>query len=122
VNYIRFELFIGDTVAPTVPAGSKLQVHIRRRFQFSSALKRMSTVSTLPNGRGLIAVKGAPETIKQFLDVVPAHYDDTYKTFTRKGSRVLALAMKEVEPMNTDRACSYSSLSVQSTYRFLVDQ
>lgn len=65
----------------------------------------MSTVSILPNGRTVVAVKGAPETIKQFLDVVPAHYDDTYKWFTRKGSRVLALAMKEVEPMNTATAC-----------------
>lgn len=65
----------------------------------------MSTVSTLPNGRTLVAVKGAPETIKQFLDVVPKHYDDTYKWFTRKGSRVLALAMKEVEPMNTAVVC-----------------
>jgi len=50
-------------------------------------------------------LKGAPETIKQFLDLVPEGYDDTYKWFTRKGSRVLALAMKEGEPMNADKAC-----------------
>ncbi|KAF5354144.1 hypothetical protein D9756_007291 [Leucocoprinus leucothites] len=63
----------GDAVTPTQPARTKLQTHIRRRFQFSSALKCMSTVSVLPNGRSLVAVKGAPETIKQFLDVVPVN-------------------------------------------------
>lgn len=70
---------------------------IKRRFQFSSALKRMSTVSSLPPlpGSGtsssslLIAVKGAPETIKDMLKVVPEGYDEVYKGYTRRGSRVL---------------------------------
>lgn len=100
-------MFLEDnTVGPRNLAGTKFQIHIRRRFQFSSALKRMSTVSILPNGRSLVAVKGAPETIKQFLDFVPEGYDNTYKWFTRKGSRVLALAMKEGDIMNTDKVCS----------------
>ena len=98
-------MFLENTIGPRNSAGSKSQIHIRRRYQFSSSLKRMSTVSILPNGRSLVAVKGAPETIKQFLDFVPEGYDDTYKWFTRKGSRVLALAMKEGEPMNADKAC-----------------
>jgi manganese-transporting P-type ATPase len=41
---------------------------ICRRFQFSSALKRMSTVSSLPGGKTIAAVKGAPETEGCFLD------------------------------------------------------
>ncbi|KAJ3573618.1 hypothetical protein NP233_g2332 [Leucocoprinus birnbaumii] len=108
----------GDTVAPVKPAGVKVQIHIRRRFQFSSALKRMSTVSMLPNGRSLVAVKGAPETIKQFLDAVPEGYDETYKWYTRKGSRVLALAMKEGEPMNTDRINKLHRNEVESHLQF----
>lgn len=63
----------------------------------------MSTISSLPGGKLLAAVKGAPETIKGMLDVIPAHYDETYKGFTRKGSRVLALGMKEMEPLSTDK-------------------
>ena len=63
----------------------------------------MSTISSLPGGKTLVAVKGAPETIKTMLAVVPDHYDDTYKWFTRKGSRVLALAMKEMEAMSGDK-------------------
>lgn len=96
--------FKDELISPTnrsAPHGTQLT--IRRRFQFSSALKRMSTVSSLPGGRTLAAVKGAPETIKTMLAVVPDHYDETYKWFTRKGSRVLALGMKEMETMSTDK-------------------
>lgn len=84
-------------------AAHKTQITIRRRFQFSSALKRMSTVSSLPGGKCLAAVKGAPETIKTMLEHVPEHYDETYKWFTRKGSRVLALGMKEMDAMTVDK-------------------
>jgi cation-transporting ATPase 13A1 len=63
----------------------------------------MSTVSTNKSGKTLVAVKGAPETIKGMLSIVPADYDETYKWYTRRGSRVLALGMKEVETMSIDR-------------------
>ncbi|KAL7273802.1 putative cation-transporting ATPase 1, partial [Rhizina undulata] len=80
------------------PAGI---VHIRRRFQFSSALKRQSSVATVMlNHQGhrtkatFVGVKGAPETIRSMLVEVPADYEKTFKYFTRRGSRVLALAYK----------------------------
>jgi manganese-transporting P-type ATPase len=92
---------------PARNSAIKTQLTIRRRFQFSSALKRMSTVSSLPGGRLLISVKGAPETIKTMLSVVPKGYDDTYKWFTRKGSRVLALAMKEMDALSSDKVSIY---------------
>jgi manganese-transporting P-type ATPase len=63
----------------------------------------MSTVSVLPGGKAVAAVKGAPETIKTMLSVIPEHYDDTYKWFTRKGSRVLALGMKEMGTISVDK-------------------
>lgn len=92
----------GDFVTPQkndAPHGIKLI--IRRRFHFSSALKRMSTVSALPSGELIGAVKGAPETIKAMLSVVPEHYDETYKWFTRRGSRVLALGFKQMRALST---------------------
>lgn len=98
----------GDAIAPAsaaAPHGTTLK--IRRRFQFSSALKRMATVSTLANGATIAAVKGAPETIKTMLAEVPAGYDETYKWFTRRGSRVLALGMKEMASLNTDKVCAF---------------
>lgn len=63
----------------------------------------MSTISSLPGGRLVAAVKGAPETIKKMLETVPQDYDDTYKWYTRQGSRVLALGMKEMEPLSSDK-------------------
>jgi cation-transporting ATPase 13A1 len=63
----------------------------------------MSTISSLPGGRLVAAVKGAPETIKKMLESVPNDYDDTYKWYTRQGSRVLALGMKEMAPLSLDK-------------------
>ena len=63
----------------------------------------MSTVSSNKSGKTLVAVKGAPETIKGMLATVPADYDETFKWFTRRGSRVLALGVKEIETMSIDR-------------------
>lgn len=80
-------------------------VQVKRRFQFSSALKRQSSVATVfgkdaKTGDRIqgtfVAVKGAPETIMKRLVTVPADYEETYKYFTRRGSRVLALAYKQL--------------------------
>jgi manganese-transporting P-type ATPase len=103
---LEWQIGNGDGVSPSSSsAPHRTTVSIRRRFQFSSALKRMSTVSTLPGGRGLVSVKGAPETLKTMLAHVPSYYDETYKWYTRRGSRVLALGMKEYDSISTDKVC-----------------
>lgn len=94
------------------------QVQIRRRFQFSSSLKRMSTISSLSDGKCLVAVKGAPETIKSMLTTVPKHYDETFNFFTRSGSRVLALGVKETEVMSTDKIARLTRGKVESNLHF----
>lgn len=43
--------------------------------------------------------QGAPETIQDRLANVPADYVETYKQYTRQGSRVLALAYKYLPDM-----------------------
>lgn len=68
----------------------------------------MSSVSTLPSGKALVAVKGAPETIKYMLAHVPEWYDETFKWYTRRGSRVLALGTKEMDSMSIDKVPSSS--------------
>ena len=101
---LEWQIGNGDAVSPVAhSAPHRTTLSIRRRFQFSSALKRMSTISTLPGGRGLAAVKGAPETLKTMLAHVPSDYDETYKWYTRRGSRVLALGMKEYESISMDK-------------------
>lgn len=75
------------------------KIAILRRFQFSSALKRSSAITSINTlqGKHFVAVKGAPETIRQMLVDAPENYEETYKTFTKAGSRVLALAYKYLE-------------------------
>lgn len=78
-------------------------VQIKRRFQFSSSLKRQSAVATVlttdrstgKKSKGtFVGVKGAPETIRQMLTKTPPHYEETFKHFTRNGGRVLALGYR----------------------------
>ena len=78
-------------------------VQIKRRFQFSSALKRQSSIATVvttdrstsrKTKYTFVGVKGAPETIRTMLKQTPPNYEETFKFFTRNGGRVLALAYK----------------------------
>ncbi|KAI0079207.1 endoplasmic reticulum Ca-transporting P-type ATPase [Panus rudis PR-1116 ss-1] len=104
LDALNWQLNKGDTITPTdASAPHRTVIHIRRRFQFSSALKRMSTISTVPSGKVVVAVKGAPETIMGMLRDVPEFYESTYKQFTKMGSRVLALGFKEMEGVTVDR-------------------
>ncbi|KAK1758969.1 hypothetical protein QBC47DRAFT_314915 [Echria macrotheca] len=109
LNALRWQLGKNDTLTHKQdakhPTGIVGSVQVKRRFQFSSALKRQSSVASIKatdpkTGRKLagtfVAVKGAPETIMKMLVTVPADYEETYKYFTRRGSRVLALAYKHL--------------------------
>lgn len=90
------------------------QVTVKRRFQFSSLLKRMSTISLVSvkgaHPRALIAVKGAPETLRPMFIDAPADYEETYKGYAQMGSRVLALGYKWVESMNQKEVRPFSPL------------
>jgi cation-transporting ATPase 13A1 len=113
---LQWQLGAHDTVSPLeMEKGRRQNLQIRRRFQFSSALKRQSSVSNLvhpdfTHHKGFVAVKGAPETLKNMYTVVPKNYEESYKYFTRRGSRVLALGYKIIdEHMNSDQVCGSSS-------------
>ncbi|CUM46391.1 uncharacterized protein AC631_03102 [Debaryomyces fabryi] len=88
-----------DSVERTKENGKVEKIKIMRRFQFSSALKRSSSISsvnTLQN-QLLVSAKGAPETIRHMLIDAPENYEEIYKSFTRSGSRVLALGYKYLD-------------------------
>lgn len=88
---------VGENDVLTKEIDGKLEkIKILRRFQFSSALKRSASISSI-HGKTLVSVKGAPETIRERLVTVPANYEEIYKSFTRSGSRVLAVAYKYLE-------------------------
>jgi len=85
-----------DVVFRETAKGKTEKIKILRRFQFSSALKRSSSISSF-GSKTLVSTKGAPETIRQRLTSIPENYEEIYKSFTRSGSRVLALAYKHLE-------------------------
>jgi hypothetical protein len=39
--------------------------------------------------------------------VCPEWYDETYKWYTRRGSRVLALGVKDMDAMGVDKVCIF---------------
>ncbi|KAL1305471.1 hypothetical protein AAFC00_002349 [Neodothiora populina] len=107
---LGWKLGAHDTLSPQTGAGARAHssgtadmVQIKRRFQFSSALKRQSSVATVitssrESGKKtratFVGVKGAPETIRKMLVDIPPKYEETFKYFSRNGARVLALAYK----------------------------
>ncbi|KAL4921988.1 hypothetical protein BDW62DRAFT_208146 [Aspergillus aurantiobrunneus] len=105
-------------------------VQVKRRFQFSSALKRQSTIATvLTNDRKtskkvrstFVAAKGAPETIGTMLVDTPPNYEETFKYFTRNGARVLALAYKYLSPeaeLSQGRINNYTREEIESDLTF----
>ena len=109
LNSLRWSLGKSDILTCRINSSAKTgpvagdSVQIKRRFQFSSALKRQSSIATVissdrASGKKsratFVGVKGAPETIRKMLDDVPLYYEETFKYFTRNGGRVLALAYK----------------------------
>ncbi|KAK1140284.1 putative cation-transporting ATPase 1 [Aspergillus melleus] len=111
LQWLGWTLGANDTLTSknkSVPASRVLDsVQVKRRFQFSSALKRQSTIATVVGNdpktskkikSTFVGVKGAPETIRSMLTHTPPNYEETFKHFTRNGARVLALAYKFLSP------------------------
>jgi manganese-transporting P-type ATPase len=103
LDSLHWAILKGDTIIPD-PSSSCVggKAVIKRRFQFSSALKRQSSVSTLIGRDGrkrtLIAVKGAPETIAEMIrGGTTEGYEEAYKSLMREGSRVLGLGWRLIE-------------------------
>ena len=122
LNALDWKLSKGDNLSPNNAKDSRhrFQITVRRRYQFSSALKRMSTLAAVnePSGRKWIAaVKGAPETLKTMYTHVPEFYDETYRWYTRRGSRVLALGWKSMN-VQSDKVSSVARDEVECGLEF----
>jgi cation-transporting ATPase 13A1 len=121
LSALDWKLTKGDNLSPgSKDAPHKMQINIKRRYQFSSSLKRMSTISSVVDGNGrkfVVAVKGAPETLKGMYNQVPEWYDETYRWYTRRGSRVLALGYKTIQ-LDPSKVSSLTCLKV----KLMIDQ
>ncbi|XP_059631979.1 probable manganese-transporting ATPase PDR2 [Cornus florida] len=104
-----------EKAMPKKGAGNAVQ--IVQRHHFASHLKRMAVVVRVQE-QFFCFVKGAPETIQDRLTDLPASYVNTYKKYTRQGSRVLALAFKSLPEMTVSEARSLDRDMVENGLTF----
>ncbi|XP_072959274.1 probable manganese-transporting ATPase PDR2 [Typha angustifolia] len=97
-------IYTSDEKAMPKKSGGQA-VQIVHRYHFASHLKRMAVIVRVQE-KFLAFVKGAPETIQERLVELPSTYVETYKKYTRQGSRVLALAYKPLPEMSVSEARS----------------
>ncbi|XP_020213650.1 probable manganese-transporting ATPase PDR2 [Cajanus cajan] len=97
--------------------GNGNPVQIVHRYHFASHLKRMAVVVRIQE-EFFAFVKGAPEVIQDRLIDIPPSYVETYKKYTRQGSRVLALAYKSLADMTVSEARSMDRDIVESGLTF----
>ncbi|KAF2308736.1 hypothetical protein GH714_014965 [Hevea brasiliensis] len=93
-------------------------VQIVQRHHFASHLKRMAVVVRIQDEFLAFVKVWAPETIQDRLIDLPQSYVDTYKKYTRQGSRVLALAFKSLPDMTVSEARSLDRDVVESGLTF----
>jgi len=81
--------------------GMRQSVKILHRYHFTSQLKRMSVISSIHSSdtsaaNHIVAVKGAPETLRKMFIEVPDFYDDLHKELSCNGGRIMALGHKDL--------------------------
>lgn len=63
-----------------------------------SKSKSLITELEPPSDKSLfVAVKGAPETLRDMFASLPSYYDEVYQDFALRGSRVLAIGYKWID-------------------------
>ena len=127
LNYIRpnaeedieMRLQNNDTILESLKG--KYGIGIVKRFDFSSKLQRMTTISKNINEDYFKAFcKGSPEKIKDLCkpDTVPLNFDSVLNAYTTKGYRVLAMAAKGLK-MDFKQSQSISREDVEKNMIFL---
>ena len=100
---------------------SHYEIGIVRRFDFSSKLQRMTTITKNINEKYFKAFcKGSPEKVKELCreDTIPKNFNDTLSSYTSKGYRVLAMATKSIK-MDFQQSQQVSRDFVESNMIFL---
>ena len=93
-----------------------------KRFEFSSALQRMSTISVSHSDNSFSAfVKGSPEMIHSLSvsESIPSTFFDVLEKYTQDGLRVLALAYKPLPDANATWVTGCRREDVEKELQFL---
>ncbi|KAM9989578.1 hypothetical protein ACTFIY_005636 [Dictyostelium cf. discoideum] len=95
----------------TVDVETSDQIALVERFEFQSALQRMSVVirgiratdGSTQSSKDLAIVKGSPEMIKKLSNPtsIPSDFEHVLSTYTKKGYRVLGCGYKEWDPSDS---------------------
>ena len=99
----------------------RYELGIVKRFDFSSKLQRMTTISKNINETYFKAFcKGSPEKLRELCkpETIPLNFDDTLNIYTSKGYRVLAMAAKGLI-MDFQQSQSISREQVEKNMIFL---
>ena len=99
----------------------KYALGIVKRFDFSSKLQRMTTISKNINEKYFKAFcKGSPEKVKELCkpDSIPLNFDQVLNSYTIKGYRVLAMAAKGLK-MDFNQSQTISREDVEKNMIFL---
>ena len=127
LNYIRpnteedIEIRLQNNEANIENLKGKYALGIVKRFDFSSKLQRMTTISKNINENYFKAFcKGSPEKVKDLCkpDTIPINYDSVLNSYTIKGYRVLAMAAKGLK-MDFHQSQSISREDVEKNMIFL---
>ena len=97
------------------------ELGIERRFDFSSKLQRMTVLAKNKNQSYYKAFcKGSPEKLKEICkeSTIPENYDEMVTSYTSKGLRVLATAVKYIN-LTTDQCYEIRQSSVEKDMIFL---
>ncbi len=98
VDWVLDEPNDGIVLANVFPKGSESYKNVLlRRFDFTSALQRMSVIALNTLGNTFHSfVKGSPEKIMELSDKnsLPDDFEDVLELYTLEGYRVIALAQK----------------------------
>ncbi|XP_071480612.1 polyamine-transporting ATPase 13A3-like [Diadema antillarum] len=99
------------------------EIGIIKQFPFSSSLQRMSVIARAMNAKHMtVHCKGAPEKIASLClpDTIPNNFEDTLRSYTADGFRVLALAWKPMDPsLQWHKAQKIQRDSVEKDLQFL---
>ena len=99
----------------------KYAIGIVKRFDFSSKLQRMTTISKNINENYFKAFcKGSPEKVKDLCkqDTLPLNFENILNNYTTKGYRVLAMAAKGLK-MDFQQSQTITREDVESNMIFL---
>lgn len=96
LEYVKGELLADDTVKIEDRTFTLL-----KKYSFDSALKRCTAV-VQEEGKKYVVMKGAPETVVNYLKNVPGDYG-RFEEYAEKGYRVIALAEKQIEQIDKER-------------------